>query len=81
MSITFTHEQAVMVGQVSVEEAETLLEWLIKHPAGSVNMQAVEHIHAATLQVLMVARPHIASWPQHTSIRFWLQAALTVGAL
>lgn len=81
MSITFIKDQAVMAGQVTVEEAETVLEWLIQHPAGRIDMQAVDHLHAATLQVLMAASPLIDSWPQNTSARLWLQGALTVGAL
>ena len=81
MSITFIEDQAVMAGQVNVEEAETLLAWLIQHPAGRIDMQAVDHLHAAPLQVLMAARPTVVSWPQNSSVRLWLQAAFTVGAL
>ncbi|MCG7601106.1 hypothetical protein MHM84_15095 [Halomonas sp. McH1-25] len=76
MSMTFTSDVAVMAGQVTVEEAEELLEWLVKHPSASVDMQALEHLHAANLQVLMAARARIAHWPEDTDTRLWLQAAL-----
>ena len=38
MSITFKKSVAVLADQVTVEEAETLLEWLVKKPAAKVNL-------------------------------------------
>ena len=76
MSMTLTQDMAVLVGQVTVEEAEELLEWLVKHPSASIDLKALEHLHAANLQVLMAAKPQIAQWPQNPDTQMWLQAAL-----
>jgi anti-anti-sigma regulatory factor len=77
MSMTLTQDTAVLAGQVTVEEAEELLAWLVKHPSASVDLQALDHLHAANLQVLMAARPRVAHWPQNPDTCLWLQAALT----
>lgn len=61
---------------LSVEDAELLLEWLLKHPRGRLDLTACTHLHAANLQVLLAARPKIAAWPQHPTLATWLQAAL-----
>jgi hypothetical protein len=74
--MSFTQEMAVLAGQVTVEEAEELLDWLVKHPLASIDLQALEHLHAANLQVLMAAKPRVAHWPSDPDIRQWLQAAL-----
>ena len=64
---------------VGVEDAEHLLEWLLKHPRGRLDLAACTHLHAANLQVLMAARPKIAAWPRHEALADWLRAALTQG--
>ena len=61
---------------LSVEEAETVLEWLIQHPHGQLDLADCTHVHAASLQVLLAARPTIAAWPRHDALADWLQAAL-----
>lgn len=62
---------------VGVEDAELLLDWLIAHPRGRLDLGACTHLHAANLQVLMAAKPKIAAWPRHQTLADWLQAALT----
>jgi hypothetical protein len=76
MPIEFTTDQAIFRDIASVEEAESLLEWLQKTPHATVDLAACTHLHTANLQVLMVARPAIASWPENTELRAWLEAAL-----
>lgn len=61
---------------LSVEEAETVLEWLIQHPRGQLDLTDCTHVHAASLQVLLAARPKISAWPRHAALADWLQAAL-----
>ena len=62
---------------LGVEDAETLLDWLLKHPRGRLDLAACTHLHAANLQVLMAARPKIAAWPRDVALSNWLQTALT----
>ncbi|MCG5500986.1 hypothetical protein [Ectothiorhodospira lacustris] len=61
---------------LGVEDAETLLDWLLKHPGGPVNLAACTHLHAANLQVLMATRPHITTWPDDPMLADWLRHAL-----
>ena len=67
----------VASGLLGVEDAEILLEWLLKHPRGRLDLAACTHLHAANLQVLMAARPKIAAWPRHEPLAGWLRTALT----
>ncbi len=61
---------------LTVEDAELLLEWLLKHPRGRLDLAACTHLHAANLQVLMAAQPQIAAWPRDATLAAWLQTAL-----
>ncbi|MBV5310924.1 hypothetical protein [Chromatium okenii] len=61
---------------LTIEDAESLLEWLLKHPRGQLDLTACTHLHAANLQVLLAARPKIAAWPQHAPLATWLHTAL-----
>jgi hypothetical protein len=76
MPIEFTTDQAIFRDIASVEEAESLLEWLQKTPRAKINLAACTHLHTANLQVLMAAQPEIASWPENIELRAWLEAAL-----
>ncbi|MTW21422.1 hypothetical protein [Allochromatium palmeri] len=61
---------------LSVEDAESVLDWLIQHPHGQIDLADCNHVHAANFQVLMAARPKIAAWPQRETLADWLRAAL-----
>ena len=76
MSIEFTNDQAIFREVASVEEAESLLEWLQKTPDARIDLAACAHLHTANLQVLMAARSEIASWPENTELRAWLEPIL-----
>jgi hypothetical protein len=76
MGIEYTKKAARLSGFVSVEEAEGLLEWLQANPKGKLDLADCQHLHAANLQVLMVARPNIAAWPENTDLALWLRHAL-----
>jgi hypothetical protein len=76
MPFTTQEKQLTAGEQLSVEDAEVLLEWLLKHPQGQVDLSACEHLHAANLQVLMAARPKIIAWPQTPRLADWLLATL-----
>ncbi len=76
MSLTYKRDIAHLGGQVTVEDAEGLLNWLLERPAGKVNLRQLEHLHAANLQVLMALRPRISAWPRDPDLNAWLRAAL-----
>ena len=76
MPIEFTGDRVIFRDVASVEEAEPLLEWLQKAPDAKIDLAACVHLHTANLQVLMAARPGIASWPENTELRTWLETAL-----
>jgi hypothetical protein len=76
MAITYKKNVALFDDVVSVEEAESLLEWLQKNPKGKADLSHCTHLHAANLQVLMASRTAIAGWPQDESLKTWLLAAL-----
>lgn len=44
-------------GYCSVEEAETLFEWLHNHDKATVQVGDMAHPHAAVLQALMAGQP------------------------
>ena len=76
MPIEVSDNQLVVRELLSVEDAESLLDWLIQHPRGRLDLADCTHLHAANLQVLMAARPKIAAWPRHDDLAGWLRAAL-----
>ena len=76
MPIEFKRNRVIFREEVRVEEAEALLEVLQKKPSTKVDLATCTHLHTANLQVLMVARPRIDSWPQDPELRTWLQAVL-----
>jgi len=72
MAIEYKKSLAVFTEFVGVEEAENLLQWLLKNPKGKINLAACEHIHAANLQVLMAIKPQVAAWPADENLHRWL---------
>ena len=69
MPIAFKRNRVALRGVVSVEEAEGLLEWLHKTKAAKVDLSGLSHLHTADLQVLMVAKAEISSWPEDSALR------------
>jgi len=76
MPITFKKTVAVLEGHCAVEEAESLLGWLLDHPSGKVNLKKLVHPHTAVLQVLLALRPTVGSWPEDEEVAAWLRPAL-----
>jgi len=79
MPIEFKKNRAVFREDVSVEEAEGLLEWLQARPAAKADLASCSHLHTANLQVLMTAGTPISSWPRNAELRAWLEPALDRG--
>ncbi len=76
MAIIFKKTVAMLEDICTIEEAETLLEWLLDNPKGKVNFKQCEHIHTAILQVLMVIKPMISSYPENNNVQ---QALKSIG--
>lgn len=66
MPVQYSKQQAILSGICTVEEAEPLLEWLIAHPRGGVNIKEIEHLHMAVFQALLALRPPIMATPEST---------------
>jgi len=73
MPIEFSDERAVLTGVCAVEEAESLLSWVLQHPGAPVDAAACEHLHSAVLQVLMARRPPISALPATGALQQVLQ--------
>lgn len=56
-------------GVCGVEAAEPLLGWLSEQAQPRVDLSDCKHLHAAVLQVLLVARPAIAAEPADAFLR------------
>jgi hypothetical protein len=70
------HGNTLVINDIlGVEEAEPLLEWLLEHRDGQIDLSACHHLHAANLQVLMALRPAITSWPDDPALADWLKIA------
>ena len=79
MPIEFKRNRVLFRDEVSVEEAEGLLEWLQKRPTARVDLSACSHMHTANLQVLMTAKASISGWPKNAELRAWLEPVLKPG--
>lgn len=77
MAIVYKKDRARFHDIVTVEEAETLLEWLQKHPRGKLDLSACTHLHPANLQVLMAAGCSIQTYPQDSGLADWLKSVFT----
>jgi preprotein translocase subunit SecA len=76
VTIQYKKNQAILIGTVSVEDAEPLLEWLQKKTAAKVDLSNCSHLHPANLQVIMAASPTITAWPADSQFADWLKNAL-----
>lgn len=63
MSIRYLKKHAALEGNISVEDAETLAQWLQKQAAPAVHLGKCEHLHGAALQVLLALRPQLKAAP------------------
>ncbi|MGN7611812.1 hypothetical protein ACQZV8_06975 [Magnetococcales bacterium HHB-1] len=65
MPMSFTETEALLIDVCTIDEAEQLFEWLLKHPDGALNLGQCEHIHTAILQILMALRPRVVMAPKN----------------
>ena len=76
MSVHLDGDTVVLEGVCRVEDAEPLLRWLQAEPGRIVDLSAVEHLHAAVLQVLMAFRPSLKGVPKDEFLRSVVMPAL-----
>jgi hypothetical protein len=76
MAITFKKDRVVFTDVASGEDAESLLEWLQKHPKGKIDLSDCTHLQPANLQVLMAAQRTIYSMPKDKLLADWIDSAL-----
>lgn len=76
MPITYNKNRAVFQDIIDVEEAERLLEWLHVNPKGKIDLASCTHLHAANVQVLMAAKPHVVTFPADAALAAWLKPDL-----
>lgn len=69
MPIAFEGDRARLSGVCGVDVAEPLLAWLSEQAHPRVDLSACQHLHAAVLQVLLVARPAVAAEPADAFLR------------
>ena len=61
--IRYLKKYASLEGNVPVDDAEALAQWLLSHPAPAVNLAKCGHVHGAVLQVLLALRPRLLAPP------------------
>ena len=76
MPVSYKKNLAQLTDVVSVEDAEGLLEWLLKKPAARVDLSGCTHLHPANLQVLMAAGCAVKALPQDQALAAWVASAL-----
>jgi hypothetical protein len=63
MSIRLEDGKIRIVGRCRIEEAETLLALLLEENGRTVDLSAAGPLHAAVVQILLAAKPVVASAP------------------
>ena len=63
MSVRIEDEIVVIEGRCRIEEAETLLGYLLENGDRPVDLSACETMHSAVVQILMAAQPVISGRP------------------
>jgi hypothetical protein len=68
MTIRYLKKHAALEDVVTVEEAESLQQWLRSQARPAVHLGKCEHLHSAALQVLLALRPRIVAPPVHSAL-------------
>jgi len=76
MPIVIDNSNASIVGICTVEDAEPVLEWLVKFPGGIVDLTECENLHTSVLQALLIGRARISKTPLNFELSEWIKAAL-----
>lgn len=76
MAIQYGKTVVKFIDMVSVEDTETLWQWMQQHPGGKINLAKCQHLHTSILQLLVLAKPTISAWPQDVVFKNVLQMCL-----
>jgi ribosome maturation factor RimP len=76
VTIVINNLGASLEGFCPVEDAEPLLDWLIKHPGGAVDLKDCENLHTSVLQVLMIGKAQLANPPAGLELSEWANVVL-----
>ncbi len=63
MTVTVDDDAIRLTGPCGVEEVETLVSYMDRHPDLHIDLSAATTIHTAIWQALMVFRPQLAANP------------------
>lgn len=63
MTIRYLKRHAALEGDVGVEAAEELAQWLAGQKSPAVHLGKCGHVHAAVLQSLLALKPRIVAAP------------------
>ncbi len=63
MGIRYLKKHAALEGNISVDDAESLAQWLQQQARPAVHLGKCEHVHGAVLQVLLALRPEVTAPP------------------
>ena len=78
MAIQYNNDIVSLDEVISVDDAESLLEWIQAHPGPKLDFSACTHLHAADLQVLMAADITVVAWPHDPGLKSWLTAVFVI---
>jgi len=64
-------------GRCPIEDAESLLQHLLRTPGGCVDLQACHHAHTAVIQVLFAAKPRMRGPSPAPFVRFLVEPTIS----
>jgi hypothetical protein len=65
MSIEYKNNTAKLVDLISIEDVESLFNWLAERKKPKVDLGELDHMHTAVLQLLLVFKPTITDLPNN----------------
>ncbi len=69
MPVEFKNNTAKFIDVITVEDAETLFNWLIEKKKPKIDLSELNHIHTACLQLLLVFKPEITKLSDNEDLR------------
>lgn len=76
MPINFQNNVAYCSGVCDIEEAESLLEWVLKKRKPKCDLTELEHMHTAILQVIIAANIELVAAPVDPKLKAILPALI-----
>jgi len=73
MTIKLGKKAARFTGVCTIEEAESLLDWVQAHSQPRADLGDCEHLHTALLQILMAHRVSVTRLPPDPWLQHWLR--------